>query len=125
VVTGRKSKAVAPSKRGRKKAGKSVKKAKTTTTTREPGETQEWNYYDWATHYAALLDYRANVGNCNLKQRAIYDCVLPGLGEGGSDLHFVSKLGLWLNDQRKFKRAETLSPEREALLQQLADEGMY
>jgi len=121
----RKSKAVAPSKRGRKKAGKSVKKAKTT---REPGETQTGNTYDWLTSYAAVLVYLSQHDHCNVPNsigKAIYECDIPNFGEGGSNLHYVGKLGLWLRDQRKFKRAGKLSSEHEALLQQLADEGMY
>lgn len=58
---------------------------------------------------------------------AEYECLLEGLGEGGTDLHYKSKLGPWLSNQRQRHRGskgkQKLSPEREALLQGLVDQG--
>ena len=122
VVTGRKRKAVTPTKGGRKNAPKSVKRAKTT---RDPGEAQTCSNHDWTTHYAALLVYRTQEGNCNLTQIAIFECDIPNFGEDGSNFHYVGKLGKWLHNQRSDKKRGKLSLQREALLQKLKDEGMY
>jgi len=77
----------------------------------------------WARSFAALLKYGEEHGHYVPKSKAIYDCDLPGLGEGGSNFHYVGKLGKWLHNQRSDKKRGRLSSEREALLQQLADEG--
>jgi hypothetical protein len=49
------------------------------------------------------------------------------MSEDGSDLVYLGNLGRWLDRQRQTKkgnRPETLRPEREALLQQLVEEGI-
>ena len=147
MVPGRKSGAVTLSKEGKKKAVKkanssgelgetqplteeekeAAKAAKKARRTREPGDESERtsNVYDWSTNFNALLVYRVQVGNCYVSQKAIFECDLPGLGEGGSDLHYVGRLGKWLDNQRQFKKNNKLPADREAMLQELVDQGMY
>ena len=95
----------------------------------------------WPLNYAALLDYRRVHGHCNvphghfnmphrhcnIPQRDTYECVLVGMGEGGSDYRYVGNLGTWLHSQRSCKkgtRGYSLSSDREALLQKLVDQGI-
>ena len=84
---------------------------------------------DWPQHYAALLAYEKEYGHCNVSKADSYTCILYGLGEGGSDLEYSGNLGLWLANQRSMKngtRGNTLQiVDREVLLQQLVDRGMY
>jgi hypothetical protein len=60
----------------------------------------------WQKNYDELLTYANEHGHCNVPQ-----------SHGG--------LGYWLNRQRRYKRAGTLLPEREAQLQALADSGQF
>ncbi len=85
---------------------------------------------DWNTHYAALLHYCRAYGDCKVPRRLCYTCELPkssgaGQGEEGR-IAYSGKLGRWLDDQRKAHKGKRLrlQPEREALLQQLVDEGV-
>jgi hypothetical protein len=83
---------------------------------------------EWQIHYAALVAFGNEFGHCNVTQKYIYECDLPGLGEGGSVYHYRGKLGVWLSKQRSNKRSsipggKSMSPEREVLLQNLVDEG--
>lgn len=81
----------------------------------------------WDTHYSALLIYLEKYGHCNVPQKAVFDCVLPGAGPAGTDLTYGGKLGRWLDLQRRMKKGRRgtgkLTPEREALLQALVDQG--
>ena len=80
----------------------------------------------WSRHYAALLKYGEEHGDCNVPQKTVYECVLPGLGEGGTDYEYKGRLGQWLTVQRGSHRGtskQKLTPKREALLQALVDRG--
>ena len=81
---------------------------------------------DWPRHYAALLLYKELHGHCNVPRSVTCECVLPGM-EGVSDYEYRGKLGEWVHNQRQAKkgtqRSYKLTPEREALLQKLVDEG--
>ena len=77
--------------------------------------------YDWEHHYAALRYYRSDYGHCNVPISRSYECHLPEY-----DITYRGNLGNWLHYQRQAKRKQKglkLAPEREALLQQLVDEG--
>lgn len=85
----------------------------------------------WLAHYAALLHYACNNGHCNVPYTALYECDLPWLDEDGDSLaSYHDQLGVWLFNQRLSRRSGVrgnsppLLPEREALLQQLVDEGL-
>ena len=84
---------------------------------------------DWRRNYAALLEYEKEHGHCNVGATESYKCILPGLGEGGSDLDYSGNLGSWLSAQRCMKKGTAgntrLRADREELLQQLVDQGMY
>ena len=81
----------------------------------------------WNANYAALLEYYKKHGTCNVPCKAVYECDLEGLGEeDGGVYHYVGNLGFWLDRQRKAKKGKGTykqTPEREALLQKLVDEG--
>jgi hypothetical protein len=51
------------------------------------------------------------------------------MGENGSDYAYSGKLGRWVSDQRRMKKGThgnaKLTPDREALLQKLVDQGKY
>ena len=81
---------------------------------------------DWPRNYAALLEYYKEHGACNVPQRDNYECDLEGLGEDWGVYHYVGNLGNWLATQRQAKKGKgtyKLTPERQALLQKLVDEG--
>ena len=81
---------------------------------------------DWPLNYAALLEYYKEHGTYNVPCKAVYECDLKGLGENGGLYHYVGNLGIWLDNQRQAKKgkgAYKQTPEREALLQKLVDEG--
>ena len=82
---------------------------------------------DWPRHYAALLRYKEEHGHCNVSRSVTCECVLPGKGDDGvSDYEYRGKLGEWVHTQRSAKKGQggcKLTPEREALLQKLVDEG--
>jgi hypothetical protein len=42
----------------------------------------------WSIHYAALMKYGEEFGSCNIPQERLYDCILPGMGEGGIDYNY-------------------------------------
>ena len=82
---------------------------------------------NWPRNYAALLEYYNEHGTCNVPHKAVYECDLEGLGEEGSVYHYAGNLGIWLRSQRQAKkniRNRKITPERQALLQKLVDEGM-
>lgn len=80
---------------------------------------------DWPRHYAALLEYYKEHGTCNVNSKHGYECNLVGMGDNGQDFHYVGKLGRWLRDQRQARKGSRpkLTPERNAQLQKLVDEG--
>ena len=81
---------------------------------------------NWPRNYAALLEYYKEHETCNIPKRAKYECDLEGLGEDGGVYHYVGNLGQWLKDQRNANRGNgnrKITPERQALLQRLVDEG--
>ena len=84
---------------------------------------------DWPRHYAALLEYEKEHGHCNVQKADSYTCILRGLGEGGSEFEYSGNLGSWLSAQRSMKKGTAgntrLRADREVLLQQLVDQGIY
>ena len=76
-----------------------------------------------------MLQYKTEHGHCNVPQTDSYKCILRGLGEDGSDLEYSGNLGSWLSKQRSMKKGTAgygrLRADREVLLQQLVDQGMY
>ena len=89
--------------------------------------TKSYGATAWPINYAALLQYRQQYGHCHVSQSFNYECILPGLGENGEDLKYTGNLGRWLMTQRQSKKGQRnlMSPEREALLQKLQDEGVF
>ena len=82
---------------------------------------------EWNTSYTALLEYYKENGTCNVPQHNKYECDLEGLGENGGVYHYIGNLGAWLKNQRGAKKGQNnkkITPEREALLQKLVDEGI-
>jgi hypothetical protein len=79
----------------------------------------------WTRNYAALLKYGEEYGTCNVPTKFYYECILPGMGEDGSDYEYKGKLGQWLSNQKSAKNTCKLGPEREAQLQILVDKGKY
>jgi len=83
---------------------------------------------DWPRHYAALLEYAKEHGHCNVPQNKSYECLLPGMGDDGSDFAYSGKLGMWLSRQRCSKKGtngnKSLSEDQEAQLQTLVDQGI-
>ena len=79
----------------------------------------------WPRNYAALLEYYKVYGTCNVPYHAKYECDLEGLGEYGTVYRYVGNLGLWLAHQRTSKKRNKITPERQALLQKLVDEGKH
>lgn len=106
-----------------KEAAKAAKKVKRSRDPEDTDRKRNFSVYDWNINFNALLCYRNQVGNCYVAQKAIFECDLPGMGEGGTDLHFVGRLGKWLDNQRQFKKRNKLSADRENLLQELVDQG--
>lgn len=83
---------------------------------------------DWPRHYAALLQFYNEHGTCNVPSYAVFECILPGMGDNGDDYRYHGKLGSWLRNQRQSRRGKNrskITPEREALLQVLVDEGKF
>jgi hypothetical protein len=89
----------------------------------------------WPRHYSALVSYGEQHGHCNPPADTVYECELPGLGGGVEEdgvvtsYHYKGKLGVWVQNQRSFRRLPSgkrkLSPDREALLQHLVDQGEW
>ncbi len=92
-----------------------------------PGSTNVTDITDanWPRHFAALLEYAKEHGHCNVPPQASYECVLPATGILGKSMRYKGDLGVWLTHQKRAKRVldPSLCPERDALLQQLVDEG--
>lgn len=93
----------------------------------EMSGTKAFGQATWPLNFAALLQYRLQYGHCNVSQNFHYECVLPGLGENGEDVQYSGNLGRWLMTQRQSKKGQRnrLSPQREAQLQRLHDEGVF
>jgi hypothetical protein len=88
-------------------------------------EKKEKSFLEWHIHYAALVKYGEEYGTCNISFKKSYECILPGMGENGSDYKYKGNLGLWLYTQRQVKKGHrgVLRHEREAKLQILVDKG--
>ena len=84
--------------------------------------------FNWSRHYAALLNYGEEHGHCNVPIKAVYECILIGMGDNGEDFQYKGNLGTWLRAQRGShngrKGCRPLTAEREASLQKLVDEGI-
>ena len=81
---------------------------------------------DWPRHFAALQQYYQQYGTCNVTEKNIYECELPGMGDEGETYHYKSSLGCWLTNQRSAHKGigtHRITPEQEAQLQILVDQG--
>jgi hypothetical protein len=58
----------------------------------------------WKRHFAALNHFYDSNGHCNIPQRHLYECDLPGLGSDGQTYHYKAHLGIWLDNQKHAKR---------------------
>jgi hypothetical protein len=80
---------------------------------------------EWHHHYAALMKFYEAHGHCNVPQSLLYECDIEG--ENGMDIHYVGKLGSWVNSQKSAKggthKTYNLTPERDEKIQTLIDEG--
>ena len=80
----------------------------------------------WVQNVAALKKYGEKHGDCNVPAKAAFECVLEGMGEDGGDVPYSGNLGTWLKTQRCKKKGTNkpaLTPEQEAVLQELVDQG--
>jgi hypothetical protein len=79
----------------------------------------------WQRSYLALLEYCKIYGHCNVPAKATFECDLPDIADPRLR-HYSGNLGTWVEHQRQSKKGKgtRLFPEREALLQQLVDEGI-
>jgi hypothetical protein len=79
--------------------------------------------------FCFFANYSATVlpGHCNVPQHLLYECDLPEFSQDGELFHYQAHLGVWLSSQKSAKNGShktyKLSPERDALLQKLVDEG--
>lgn len=93
----------------------------------DDNDNEETKAVDWDLHYAALIEYSKEYGDCNIPLKKSYECLLKGLGANGTDLKYSRKLGRWLDTQRVAKRGtrsdKNLSKDRELKLQALVDQG--
>ena len=96
---------------------------------------------DWPIHYAALLEYYKEYSHCNVPQKFTYECDLQDIAididtinseeaaAGNTNTyHYQGGLGRWLHTQRQAKKGagtSKITPEHEAQLQILVDEGKY
>lgn len=86
---------------------------------------QSPNSETWNRYFAALSEYIKEYGQCNLPlTTSVYECTVPSTGR-----RFCGNLSVWLFSQRLAKRGllgrAPLTPQREALLQTLADQGKF
>ena len=94
--------------------------------------------HDWLIHYIVLLEFRNQYGHCNVPVNYICECYISNLSrrdrdserveESGGDYHYKARLGSWLRIQRLAKKDQIcrkLTPQREALLQQLCNDGSF
>ena len=65
-------------------------------------------------------------GHYNVPKNGNFRCELPEFPDDEGNIIYDAKLGNWLYWQRELKKGHRggLSPERENLLQQLADQGI-
>jgi len=82
----------------------------------------------WVPHFAALMTYASQVGHGNVPYNAYYECDLPWIDPATNEpAKYKGNLGAWLMNQRQARKQagdmSILLPEREALLQQLVDQG--
>ena len=77
-------------------------------------------------NYAALLEYCKEHGTCNVPYSVVYECNLPSVDGDGGTYRYKSKLGQWLIINKRAKKGVgryTITPEHEAQLQLLVDQG--
>ena len=73
------------------------------------------------------MEYYKEYGTCNIPHTDSFECELPNMGDDGGNYYYKSGLGCWLEIQRNAQQGlveESLSPDHEALLQKLVDEGI-
>lgn len=82
---------------------------------------------NWPRYYQALLRYGEIYGHYNVPKRGNFQCDLPDFPDETGNTAFDAKLGNWVYWQRELqkKSGSTLTPDKEALLQALADEGKF
>jgi len=79
----------------------------------------------WYRSYLALLEFCKIHGHCNVRAKCEFECDLPADLIDPALRHYSGKLGTWVEHQRQSKKGKgtPLFADREALLQQLVDEG--
>ena len=80
---------------------------------------------EWPLNYAALVHFAEEFGHCNLPQTRVYSCDLICVDGVNGHYHYEGRLGFWLHRQKQALKIGKLSPEHEALLQKIVDEGTY
>jgi hypothetical protein len=91
-------------------------------------EVRDWaalnrHYHSWERSFAALLEYCKEHDTCNIPVKETFKCDLVGMAADGGVYHYEGRLGEWLNNQRRDKRASKLPADREAQLQALVVQG--
>lgn len=86
--------------------------------------------HNWPRYYQALLKFGEINGHYNVPKTGNFQCDLPEYPDEHGNSTFDAKLGNWLYWQRELRRGRkgrscTLDPEKEALLQALADDGKF
>lgn len=74
---------------------------------------------------AALMDYLNAHGHCNVPPGAVYECILTGMGDDNTDLHYKGDLGNWLHQEKmrlRTRKSPKIAEERK-FFEQLAAEG--
>lgn len=85
----------------------------------------------WQLCFAALKVFIHKHGHCEVPVKEVYEYIIPGAGEGGTDALFNGMLGDWVQKQRQLHKgklgkkdaASQLPPDQEAAIQQLVDQG--
>lgn len=87
---------------------------------------------EWPLHYAALLQFQAEFGTCNVPKGFVYKCRINqnlDINDETTRTYFEyeGQLGLWLQRQRQAKKGTSksykLTSDREAQLQVIVDQG--
>jgi hypothetical protein len=82
----------------------------------------------WLMSYGALVEYSKEHGHCDVPYKTNYSCeILWGSALAGQPSRYQGDIGTWLLTQRLARHPQSnlppLTSEREALLQQLVDQG--
>ena len=85
----------------------------------------------WRLNYSALIEYYKIYNHTNIQKELIFVCSRSFATENNCEIGTRLDLGRWLEKQKRLILSQNpylrarLRPEREQLLQQLIDQGMY